>query len=85
MLPFNYMSISHYILESSLISYVELGNHVIYIYVVVIYIYVHHIIQPLLVFNSIKFVLNQWLRVISDRRPIFFSLLLDHPPRPRSS
>ena len=76
MLPFNYMSISHYILESSL--NVEQGSHIIYIYV-------HHIIQPLLVFNALKIVLYQWLRVISDRRPIFFSFLLDHPPRPRSS
>ena len=78
MLPFNYMSISHYILESSLISHVEQGSHIIYIYV-------HHIIQPLLVFNALKIVLYQWLRVISVQRPIFFSFLLDHPPRPRSS
>ena len=41
------MSISHYILESSLISHVEQGSHIIYIYV-------HHIIQPLLVFNALK-------------------------------
>ena len=78
MLPFNYMSISHYILESSLISHVEQGSHIIYIYV-------HHIIQPLLVFNALKIVLYQWLCVISDQWPIFFSFLLDHPPRPRSS
>ena len=52
MLPFNYMSISHYILESSLISHVEQGSHIIYIYV-------HHIIQPLLVSNALKSLLYQ--------------------------
>ena len=46
------MSISHYILESSLISHVEQGGHIIYIYV-------HHIIQPLLVSNALKIVLYQ--------------------------